>query len=82
MGDQVRVWRSANLIEWESLGPIFTVDETIKAKSGKPIGERFIWAPEVHWLADKGRWALVHCPRRHSSFVMTIVGLPVRDPKR
>ncbi|MEM1062424.1 MAG: family 43 glycosylhydrolase, partial [Planctomycetota bacterium] len=69
VGDQVRLWRSPDLIEWESLGPIFTVDDTIKAQRGTQIGSRLIWAPEVHWLGD--RWALLHCPKRHSSLVLS-----------
>jgi beta-xylosidase len=69
VGDQVRLWRSKNLIVWESLGPIFTVDDAMKAKGGKEIGNRLIWAPEVHWLGD--RWALVHCPKAHSSLALT-----------
>ena len=71
VGHQVRLWRSKDLIQWESLGPIFTVDDTMKAKSGKKIPKRLIWAPEVHWLADKGCWALVHCPKKHSSLALT-----------
>ena len=71
VGHQVRLWRSRDLIQWESLGPIFTVDDTMKAKSGKKIPKRLIWAPEVHWLADKGCWALVHCPKKHSSLALT-----------
>ncbi len=72
VGDQVRLWRSKDLIEWESLGPIFTIDETMKARSGKKIPKRLIWAPEVHWLGD--RWALVHCPKKHSSLALTTGG--------
>ncbi|EMI57072.1 glycoside hydrolase family 2 [Rhodopirellula sallentina] len=79
VGDQVRLWRSKDLINWESLGPIFTVDDTMKAKSGKKIPKRLIWAPEVHWLADKGRWALVHCPGMHSSLAFT-EGKELRAP--
>ena len=45
VGHQVRLWRSRDLIQWESLGPIFTVDDTMKAKSGKKISKRLIWAP-------------------------------------
>lgn len=71
VGDQVRLWRSKDLIEWESLGPIFTVDETIKSQRGSKSKNRYIWAPEVHWLADKNCWALVHCPKVHSSLVLT-----------
>lgn len=69
VGDQVRVWRSKDLIEWEPLGPVFTVDDTMKARSGAKIRKRLIWAPEVHWLGD--RWALVHCPKGHSSLALT-----------
>ena len=55
----MRVWRSRDLIAWESLGPIFTVDDTVRAQRGEEITRRLIWAPELHWLGD--RWALVHC---------------------
>ncbi|MEO1990720.1 MAG: family 43 glycosylhydrolase [Pirellulales bacterium] len=71
VGHQVRLWRSTDLIKWESLGPIFTVDQTMKARSGKTPRKRYIWAPEVHWLHDKERWALVHCPKGHSSLALT-----------
>lgn len=71
VGHQVRLWRSKDLIDWESLGPIFTVDETMRAKRGKKPKNRYVWAPEVHWLADHGRWALVHCPKVHSSLALT-----------
>jgi hypothetical protein len=73
VGDQVRVWRSRDLIAWESLGPIFTVDDTVRAQSGEEIPRRLIWAPELHWLGD--RWALVHCPKSHSSLALS----PGRD---
>ena len=70
VGDQVRVYRSSNLIEWESLGPVFTVDDTWHAmKKQGDLKKRFIWAPEVHWMGD--RWALVHCPKRYSSLALS-----------
>jgi len=74
VGDQVRAYRSKDLIEWESLGPIFSVDDTEKARQGKKIPKRLMWAPEVHWmpeLGEDGRWALVHCPKKHSSLVLS-----------
>ncbi|MBM4093825.1 MAG: hypothetical protein FJ276_31125, partial [Planctomycetes bacterium] len=74
VGDQVRLWRSRDLFDWESLGPIFTVDDTRTARSGANIPRRLIWAPEVHWLpkfGDNGRWALVHCPKSHSSLALS-----------
>ncbi|WP_419195129.1 sulfatase-like hydrolase/transferase [Novipirellula herctigrandis] len=70
VGDQVRVYRSKDLIDWESLGPIFTVDDTHKAANqNKKMKSRLIWAPEIHWMGD--RWALVHCPKSHSSLAVS-----------
>ncbi|MEM6689746.1 MAG: family 43 glycosylhydrolase [Planctomycetota bacterium] len=79
VGEQVRLWRSKDLIEWESLGPIFTIDDTMKAQNGKLGNRRLVWAPEVHWLADKGRWALVHCPKTVSSLALTD-GMDLKGP--
>lgn len=77
VGDQVRVWRSKDLVSWESLGPVFTVDDTMQARTGKKLSNRYIWAPEVHWLGN--RWALVHCPARHSSLVLS-AGAALKGP--
>ena len=78
VGHQVRVWRSKDLIQWENLGPIFTVKDTwhIQQKT-KKIKKRLIWAPEVHWMGD--RWALVHCPKRHSSLALS-AGKDLKGP--
>ncbi len=69
VGDQVRVYRSKDLADWESLGPVFTLDDTYRARSGKVVRKRLLWAPELHWLGD--RWALVHCPKVHSSLALS-----------
>ncbi len=70
VGDQVRVYRSRDLIQWESLGEPFTIDDTYHvAVQNKKVQKRYIWAPEVHWLGD--RWALVHCPRSLASLAVT-----------
>ncbi|MCG6155295.1 sulfatase-like hydrolase/transferase [Rubinisphaera margarita] len=69
VGDQVRVWRSDDLVNWEDLGPIFTVADTWKSRHEGKNPRRLIWAPELHWLGD--RWALVHCPKTHSSLATT-----------
>ncbi len=70
VGEQVRVYRSKDLIEWESLGEPFTLNDTFHvAQQHKTIRNRLIWAPEVHWMGD--RWALVHCPKSHSSLALT-----------
>ncbi|MCA8996010.1 MAG: family 43 glycosylhydrolase [Planctomycetaceae bacterium] len=70
VGEQVRAYRSPDLVEWESLGSIFTVKDTFQeSRQKKTIQDRLIWAPEVHWMGD--RWALVHCPAKHSSLALS-----------
>lgn len=69
VGGEVRAYRSRDLIEWESLGVIFSSDDFSTANRAKKADKNLIWAPEVHWLGD--RWALVHCPRQVSSFALT-----------
>ncbi len=78
VGEHVRVWRSKDLIDWESLGEPFGVEDTVqyRTKKQKPA-KRLIWAPEVHWLGD--RWALVHCPRFVSSLALT-AGAKIEGP--
>ncbi|MCA9240955.1 MAG: family 43 glycosylhydrolase, partial [Planctomycetales bacterium] len=69
VGDQVRVYRSKDLVDWESLGAVFSLDDTQHARNGRRPRQRVLWAPEVHWLGD--RWALVHCPRQLASLALT-----------
>ena len=45
--------------------------EKEKAGQGKKIGNRRIWAPEVHWMEHLNCWALVHCPKMHSSLALS-----------
>ncbi len=68
VGNQVRVYRSKDLIDWEPLGAIFSTDDLFAAKK-QMKREKRIWAPEVHWMGD--RWALVHCPQYLSSLATT-----------
>lgn len=64
VGWECRVYRSSDLINWESLDAPFTLKDGIWAKARpKRFGEVDqlewrLWAPELHWLGD--RWALVH----------------------
>ncbi len=70
VGEQVRVYRSRDLIKWESLGAPFTLEDTFQLREEKKKpASRVIWAPEIHWLGD--RWALVHCPRALASLAVT-----------
>ncbi|MGB7346981.1 MAG: family 43 glycosylhydrolase, partial [Pirellulaceae bacterium] len=75
VGEQVRIWRSADLINWESLDAPFTLEDThhVAVKKRAPPN-RYIWAPEVHWMPElgaSGRWALVHCPGRVASLALS-----------
>ncbi len=74
VGEYVLAWRSKDLVAWESLGEVFSFDDSVRAqavatKKGETQKNRFIWAPEVHWLGN--RWALVHCPRNVASLALS-----------
>ncbi len=71
VGNQVRIYRSPDLVDWQSLGVAFTstdVYQPNKRKAGN--NAKRIWAPEVHWMGN--RWALVHCPKQISSLALTV----------
>ncbi len=57
VGDQVNIWKSKDLIDWEYLGAPYTLEDSFHENPGNVI-----WAPEVHWIEEMNRWALVHCP--------------------
>jgi arylsulfatase len=68
VGWHVRVWRSRDLVAWESLGSPYTLKDGVWYRAER---ERFdetpedrwrVWAPELHWVG--GRWALVHTTPR------------------
>lgn len=67
VGDTVRLWRSKDLVEWESLGAIFE----LQRDSAHPQPGDRIWAPEVHWIPTLQRWALVHCPKQKSNLALS-----------
>lgn len=64
VGWHANVWRSSDLVEWESLGSPFTLKDGIwfseksKAFEEAAVEQWRLWAPELHWLGD--RWAMVH----------------------
>lgn len=70
VGNQVRVYRSRDFVEWESLGALFSTDDIFPNSNPKKSQKaKRIWAPEVHWMGD--RWALVHCPKQVSSLALS-----------
>jgi arylsulfatase len=87
VGWQVPVWRSADLVTWESLGTPYTLKDTVWYEKARdtfdktPPAEWRVWAPELHWLGD--RWALIHttpqplAPKVGGTLVVT----PGRDLK-
>ncbi len=66
VGWKAQVWRSKDLVDWESLGTPFTLKHGIwyggnpKAFETTDIVQWRLWAPELHWLDAQERWALVH----------------------
>jgi arylsulfatase len=63
VGWHVRVWRSRDLAEWDSLGAPFSLLDGYWAKKQPEAfkggrAEWHLWAPELHFF--DGRWLLVH----------------------
>jgi Glycosyl hydrolases family 43 len=75
VGSAVRVWRSKNLIDWEYLGEPFT----LARDSDRKNPGKLVWAPEIHWVPEIKRWALVHCPRQNANFALS-AGLELKGP--
>jgi len=66
VGSTVRVWRSKDLIDWEYLGTPFTLKDSWHRQPGNVI-----WAPEIHWVPEMNRWALVHCPQAKANLALS-----------
>jgi iduronate 2-sulfatase len=66
VGWHANVWRSRNLIEWQSLGAPFTLKDGIWYSENREAFENTdqkqwrLWAPELHWIDAQQKWALVH----------------------
>ena len=66
VGNVVQVWKSKDLIDWDYLGTPYTLKDSPLPKPGDVI-----WAPELHWIPELNRWALVHCPSGKSVLTLT-----------
>lgn len=68
VGNTVRLWKSRDLIDWHYEGVIFDLARD-SAHPAEP-GQR-VWAPEIHWIPELRRWALLHCPQPYSNFALS-----------
>ncbi|MDF1754550.1 MAG: sulfatase-like hydrolase/transferase [Verrucomicrobiales bacterium] len=66
VGYQARVWRSRDFTDWEPLDAPYSLTDGIwyQERPGEfestPKKHWFLWAPELHWIDQIKRWALVH----------------------
>jgi arylsulfatase len=68
VGNTVRLWKSKDLIDWEYLGVIFDLNKD-SAFANNP--GKYVWAPEIHWIPEMKRWALLHCPTQKSNLALS-----------
>lgn len=84
--DGIRLWRSADLKHWESLGLVWSLDRdatwqrpAVIAELGQvsPVGDaidenrRAVWAPEIHYIKSAKQWLIVaHMNGGRGSFVL------------
>ena len=87
VGYHMQLWRSKDLITWESLGSPFSLldgywaKKMPKAFQGKDRSAWHLWAPEVHLL--NGRWHIVHttpAPVRGGSNLAVTKGDRIEGP--
>lgn len=66
VGHVAQIWKSKDLIEWETLDSPFSLKDGIWFSEHRdlfektPVKDWRLWAPELHWVAEMDRWALVH----------------------
>jgi len=78
VGWRAQIWRSRDLVDWESLGTPFDLkdgiwfSETPERFAQLDASQWRLWAPELHWLGE--HWALVHTspmPVKGANFSLT-----------
>ena len=87
VGYSIRVWRSADLIEWEYLGEPFTLNQGYWAQVDSaafveiPKIEWHLWAPELYKV--DGKWVYVHttpAPVRQGANLAMTTGADMEGP--
>ena len=87
VGYHMQLWRSKDLISWESLGTPFSLLDGYWARKmpeafkGDDRSQWHLWAPEAHFLS--GRWHIVHttpAPVRRGSNLAVAKGDKIEGP--
>ncbi len=66
VGWSAQIFRSRDLIDWESLEVPFSLKDGIWYESDREkfdqseVEQWRLWAPELHWVESLNRWAMVH----------------------
>lgn len=69
VGNQLRIWRSSDLVEWEYLGSPYSTDELPSGIDRSKKNSEHLWAPELHWTGE--HWVMVHCPAAVSTLAVS-----------
>lgn len=75
--DGIYLWRSKNMLQWESLGRVWSFDEhaatwqkegtplrpNAKSPNNDPLDSfyRAVWAPEIHYIKGQNKWLMIAC---------------------
>ena len=57
--DGIRVWRSADLTDWQPLGLVWSIERDATWQQPVKDGFRAVWAPEIHFL--RGTFWIAYC---------------------
>ena len=69
VGNELRVWRSETMVEWEYLGVAYRTPEQPEELDSTKPNWKHLWAPELHWAGD--RWVMIHCPAGVSTLALS-----------
>jgi len=84
----IEVFKSKDLLNWESLGVIWTTSETVfgqsiearavSKKNKHGVKSAMIWAPEIHFINNK--WILVYTSNQGKANLMISEGKALKGP--
>jgi arylsulfatase len=79
----IQIWRSRDLVKWENLGTIWTVEDSKWMHALGPVARKmkrdfYLWAPELHFL--DGRWVAVHTTSIRRANLLVTRGPELKAP--